>query len=346
MADTEIPGAVRDLSRPAFARLALFPVVLVITLYPFSVLALMYLYVLWRDEIWQPQNAAKWRIGALLKSLPWWGWLILLVLFVLILLEGVFRLYRKQYRHFNTVIATKQSLIFLDAETLADINQRHAEAIERVEQFHEIQRASSRGQIESLTARISSLEGQPDVTLQVSSIADFNGKATGQWRFQLHSHRNPAIEVRIEPFSVYKEQSSTKEVNGQTITTETPRMELMFPAVTDIGADDSVDVQPVWNLHAFGLTQEIENRLGYSFEKAIEKRNELLIARAVDEMDGGPVVVEPTLALAREPLRIQSRVTYWNSSKTRKWRRPETLVYDSYLKTFSIEHGTLENVKL
>lgn len=346
MADTEILGEVRDLSRSAFVRLAFRPVMLVVILYPFSVVALMYLYVLGRDEVVRPEHAEKWRIGALLASLPWWGWLALFTLFVVVLLEGVFRLYRKQQRHFNTVVATKQALIDLDSDVRADIQKGHADALENLEQFHERQRAYGRAQIESLTARIVVLEGQPDVTLQVSAVTGFDGKTTGQWRFHLHSYRNPAIEVRVEPFCLIEERSSAEEIRGETITLVTPRMELMFPTVVDIVTDGSVDVQPLWNFHAFGATQEIENRLGYSFEKAIERRNELLVARAVDEMEGGPAVVDQIIALTREPLRLQSSVTFWNSSKTHKWRRPETLVYDQYLKTFSIEHGAPEDVKL
>src|SRR3954469_16707904 len=111
MPEAEIPSEVRDLSRPAFARLAFFPVLLVVTLYPFSVVALMYLYVLGRDEFVRPEHAERWRLGALIAFLGWWGWMVLFAIFVLILLEGVFRVYRKQHRHFNIVIATKQSLI-------------------------------------------------------------------------------------------------------------------------------------------------------------------------------------------------------------------------------------------
>jgi hypothetical protein len=190
--------------------------------------------------------------------------------------------------------------------------------------------------IRNLQDRIAALE-TPDVRLE----------GTFPGTFALHA-RGHACEIRTGPIMIEAEIIGTETQGEQTMPVLYPRQTIEFPIVSDL-RDGDKPVEPSlfsWEYDRTSWPEPGATTAMTQFLHAVQlvhryRAAKSALGREDVELDSSKLSVAELEAIAErrhQPFELPFEVTYWNSDRTKQWKRSELLVYEPQTNTAFVRH--------
>ncbi|HSY48111.1 MAG TPA: hypothetical protein VLC46_04810 [Thermoanaerobaculia bacterium] len=290
-----------------------------LTLAPFGILVIWGLINTVRDEIIMPKDSEKWHLASLLHRYPWWIWVIAtLVIFIGVMLEGGFRLWRKEHDRadINAALLTEQQ----------DQRDDEPDVILESSQGLNIKRRT-KGSLESFDLVV--YNDSADATarhVQISPLASGNYYA-GFWSGDAATPamaltENTALIFAPVPHLQGKSRAPVEPINPALTRSERTMQQVATLPATQRAADVSIGLW--WFIDAVS-----KSRVFHEPAPEDEPSRQVALGR-----------------LPQGPIDISIRLTYLNFQGTRRWERVETFNYDTKTLSAYISHGERREIAI
>lgn len=192
---------------------------------------------------------------------------------------------------------------------------------------------------------IRKLEEELLAVTTAAASPDVRLEGTFPGTFLLHAHGH-ACEIRTGPIIIDQAVLSIERRGEQITRTVYPRTTLQFPIVSDL-RNGSKEVELALLYDESRWPEPGTAAAMTEFIRALQLVRRYQAARSVlgrDDVDRdfsalSIAELESIGDRMRQPTQIAFDITYWNSERTRQWRRSELLVYEPERETAFIRHS-------